>query len=615
MTKTKTPVGAVLAYTLTVGYGDAAKVKLSWMESWAPGSTDVQAIAVRYGELGTGIQAIAARLPEIIPGLAPPLQKELDAIRVDMTALEQRDVPAETDARTVLNDVVTALAQRRGDLQAKLDKALGNASTALPIITTTQDTITVHTGTAVGPASFGADAGPYIVRLQDKSGKLVDGYSTVGDRTPQLVVAATLDNQPAARAVKVLVKPRPQAITVPPGLQVVWGTAPSLGDLGITWNGPISPEFQVDLATLAVGPATVPLTAKGDGKTWAATTVDVPLTVLRAPRWIEWTPPVSAVAEAPLTIAGLGAKLFAGTPSRKTPGPGTLTVTQPAGAAFPIAGKSLDLTVEAAETPTHAAALITAKVKVERATPTITWAAPGTAVLGTVLGPAQLTATIDPPGLQPTLVYNPAAGHALGQAGTVVLAVRSAESASHTAAATSVRLLVAVTAGTAAGADAMLDGSAFGPLPAVASRQRLAEWNASDPAKPAALGTMGPALMARISTMTSVEVLDFINTEHANGVHRAINGANTIISYPNGLEIRHKANGGPGYGHRPTVCMEVRMDPSKAVSAGQFDIAFKVTLSGKPAAKGPAETKNPAGGAVPADFLDGAMATTHLRLQ
>jgi hypothetical protein len=119
---------------------------------------------------------------------------------------------------------------------------------------------------------------------------------------------------------------------------------------------------------------------------------------------------------------------------------GSFVYTPPAGEVLAAGTHTLSTTFTPANTADEATAQATVSLIVAKATPIITWSAPGAISYGTPLGAAQLNATALVPG---TFVYTPAAGTVLA-AGTPTLSVTfvPADATDYTTAQATVSLVV-----------------------------------------------------------------------------------------------------------------------------------------------------------------------------
>src|SRR5207248_2393488 len=122
---------------------------------------------------------------------------------------------------------------------------------------------------------------------------------------------------------------------------------------------------------------------------------------------------------------------------------GTFAYLPAAGAVLNAgAGQSLSVTFTPTDAANYTTATASVSISVAKATPTITWAAPGGITYGTALSATQLNATASVPG---TFAYSPAAGAVLnaGAGQSLSVTFTPTDSANYTTATASVSISVA----------------------------------------------------------------------------------------------------------------------------------------------------------------------------
>jgi hypothetical protein len=128
------------------------------------------------------------------------------------------------------------------------------------------------------------------------------------------------------------------------------------------------------------------------------------------------TPAINWVAPAAI---GYGTPLSGAQLNASTALPGTFVYSPAAGTLLPAGGSILSVTFIPSDTVDYTAATATVGLVVNKATPSLNWAAPAALGFGTALSAAQLNASASVPG---TFVYTPAAG-TVPAAGSTTLSV------------------------------------------------------------------------------------------------------------------------------------------------------------------------------------------------
>jgi hypothetical protein len=157
----------------------------------------------------------------------------------------------------------------------------------------------------------------------------------------------------------------------------------------------------------------------------------VPVTATQRIPSITWAAPAAISYGTPLSATQLDATSIV---------PGTFVYTPSSGAVLSAGTQTLSVSFTPTDTADYAAATATVQLKVNQATPKLTWANPAAISYGTPLSSAQLDAAASVPG---SFAYLPAAGTVLA-AGTQTLSVTftPADTTDYTTAATTVQLQV-----------------------------------------------------------------------------------------------------------------------------------------------------------------------------
>jgi hypothetical protein len=164
------------------------------------------------------------------------------------------------------------------------------------------------------------------------------------------------------------------------------------------------------LNSLDIGSYSFSTSYAGDGRFLASSSSSIQTTIVPATPTINWAAPSAITYGMALGAAQLNATASV---------PGIFTYS-PASGTVPGAGmQKLSVTFTPVNTTDYTNATASVTLKVNPATPSISWAAPSTITYGTALSAAQLNATASVPG---TFAYGPSAGTIPG-AGTQTLSV------------------------------------------------------------------------------------------------------------------------------------------------------------------------------------------------
>jgi hypothetical protein len=186
------------------------------------------------------------------------------------------------------------------------------------------------------------------------------------------------------------------------------------------------------IATLTLGAHTITASWAGTSNYNAVTSSPITQTVSMATPVITWSTPVPIVYGTALSATQLDAS---------TTVSGTFTYSPALGTVLGAGTRTLSVAFTPTDATDYNTAMATVPLKVNQATPTITWAAPAAINYGTALSAAQLNASAD--GVAGTFVYTPAAGTVLS-AGTQTLSVTfvPADAADYSSPAATVQLTV-----------------------------------------------------------------------------------------------------------------------------------------------------------------------------
>ena len=184
----------------------------------------------------------------------------------------------------------------------------------------------------------------------------------------------------------------------------------------------------------SAGPAMLTVTfTPTDSVNYATASASVPITVNRAAPLITWPMPAAVTVGTALNSTQLSATANIA---------GTFNYSTPLGTVLTTAGTfTLTTVFTPTDTSDYLPGSATALLTVNKATPAITWNAPGAIPQGTVLSAAQLNATSNVAG---TYSYTPAAGAILSTVGSTTLSTSftPTDTQDYNAASTSVTIIV-----------------------------------------------------------------------------------------------------------------------------------------------------------------------------
>ncbi len=193
---------------------------------------------------------------------------------------------------------------------------------------------------------------------------------------------------------------------------ITYGTALSATQLNATTDAPGSFVYSPSAGTvLSIGSHTLNVTfTPTDTANYNGATASVTLVVNKATPAITWATPAAITYGTALSAAQLNAT---------TGVPGSFAYSPAAGTVLPAGSHTLNVTFTPTDTSSYANANASVILVVNKATPTVTWAAPAAITYGTALSATQLHADAGMPG---SYVYSPSAGTVL-PAGNNILSV------------------------------------------------------------------------------------------------------------------------------------------------------------------------------------------------
>ncbi len=206
----------------------------------------------------------------------------------------------------------------------------------------------------------------------------------------------------------------------------------TLGTGTVSTSGGVS-TATFSTAALAVGSYSITADYGGDANDTSSSGVALDLTIQQATPTIAWANPADITYGTALSATQLDATASV---------PGTFTYTPAAGTILKAgAGQTLKVAFTPTDSTDYATALATAKINVDQATPTITWANPADITYGTALSATQLDATASVPG---TFTYTPAASAILkaGAGQTLKVAFTPTDSTDYTGVTTNAKINV-----------------------------------------------------------------------------------------------------------------------------------------------------------------------------
>lgn len=261
--------------------------------------------------------------------------------------------------------------------------------------------------------------------------------TVMGAGTQTLSVAFTptdtTDYTSATSTVSLTVSQAAPSITWSAPAAITYGTAIGASQLNATST--VAGMFTYSPASgtvLGAGTQTLTVTfTPTDTTDYAVASASVSMTVNKATPTLTWPAPAAIVYGAALGSAQLD------TASNVA---GTFTYSPASGTVLGAGTQTLSATFTPTDSTDYNAATTAVSFTVAKAAPTVTWPAPGSIVVGTALGSAQLDATASAPG---TFAYTPPAGTVLAAGNQTLSAVFTpSDSADYNTATASVMLLV-----------------------------------------------------------------------------------------------------------------------------------------------------------------------------
>lgn len=229
-------------------------------------------------------------------------------------------------------------------------------------------------------------------------------------------------------------------------------------------------------------------------------------------------------------------------------------------------------------------------IDVTKQNPVITWKEPKPLVAPATLTKTQLNA-VRVKGDQ-ALAYNLKENDVLN-VGTFFLTATHAESEKFERGTKTVRLMVYANAAQGKGFEDMRSGSAWDTTTLSTDEiALLSDWNNDKNGMKA----KAKELMGSLKEMSGPELKAYMNslvTDPSKMVDETVTNPskacpNLLWALPDGMQVRYKPNGDV-FCPDPMFCIEARTSP--ACSQNSSDVAFKVTVDGVAASKGPAQNK------------------------
>jgi uncharacterized repeat protein (TIGR02543 family) len=224
--------------------------------------------------------------------------------------------------------------------------------------------------------------------------------------------ADTTDYAAVTQTVSLTVNPATPTITWAAPAPITYGTALSATQLNASASVNGNLVYTPPAGTvLGAGTQTLSVTfTPSDTTDYATVTQTVALTVNQATPTVTWATPTAVSYGTALSATQLNASANVN---------GNLVYNPPAGTVLGAGTQTLSVTFNPSDTTDYPTVTQTVSLTVNKAMPTVTWAAPAAIAYGTALSAAQLNATASVNG---NLVYTPPAGTVLG-AGSETLSV------------------------------------------------------------------------------------------------------------------------------------------------------------------------------------------------
>ena len=405
LTTTATTTSPVSTYPITAALGTLAASNYSFtfvngtltITQATPTITWTTPAAITYG---TALSATQLNATASVAGTFAYTPVAGTVLKAGAQTLSVTFTPTDTTDYTTATKTVT-LTVNKATLTVTANNASRAYGAANPTFTDTitgfvnGDTLTVVTGAAslTTTATTTSAVGTYPITAalgtlaaSNYTFSFVGGTLTVNKSTPAITWAA------------------PTAIT--------YGTALSATQLDAT--SPVAGTFVYTPAAgtvLKAGAQTLSVTlTPTDSADYTTATATVSLTVNKATPVITWAAPVAITYGTALSATQLDATSTVA---------GTFVYTPAAGTVLKAGAQTLSVTLTPTDSADYTTATATVSLTVNKATPSITWAAPVAIIYGTALSATQLDATSTVAG---TFAYAPAAGTVL-KAGPQTLSV------------------------------------------------------------------------------------------------------------------------------------------------------------------------------------------------
>jgi hypothetical protein len=413
--------------------------------------------------------------------------------------------------------------------------------------------------------------------------------------------------QDATESFTIVVAKRPRQIICnkTQAARLVWGDplTPDIFDARAS-AGPDQPIITMPANGVTTGPNNaqqIVLTFPPSSE-WADATEAFTVEIGRRPRNIicNKTPAAPLVWGDPITVATFAAST--------STGPDQPVLVTPAGGVTTAPDKAQKIVLSLPANPNYDDAPAEEfTIAIEKRTPTLTWnAAPATLNTGAALPPALCNATINPGTLAGKIEYDPPAGKPVRKAGQQLMSAIFPGDNLYRAAGPATNRLVVGNASQIAGATALSAGNIAAnwvDRPATGGYgAKMTAWNSDT----GGIKTQARTIMAAIKNMTRAQTIDYLNALP----HVAIDTEAMLWKLGNGLQVRIKMKGDE-YISGAVVIMEAVT--SAGFSYDQGTVAFKVTVEGEAAPKGPQQLAAATGNRIDAtDYKNGAMGMNHI---
>ncbi len=377
-------------------------------------------LCLQAGGTGYGISPNVPLYVQLSPAITWPSPgaiaygTPLSATQLDATA----GVPGTFSYSPAAGTVLTAGTQTITATFMPTETSLFTTATATVTLTVTQATPTITWG---GPAAITYGTALSAAQL-DASTTVAGTFSyspaagTVAGAGTQTLTATftptdTTDYTTATASVTLTVNKATPTVSWTAPAAIVYGTP--LGATQLSASTTVAGSFSYSPAAGTVlGAGTQTLTAAftpTDSTDYATATASVTLTVNQATPTITWSAPAAITYGTALSAAQLDASATVA---------GTFSYSPAAGTVLGAGTQTLTVTFTPTDTTDYATATASVALTVNKATPTVSWAAPAGITYGRALNASQLNASASVPG---GFAYLPAAGSVL-TAGTHPLA-------------------------------------------------------------------------------------------------------------------------------------------------------------------------------------------------